>query len=256
MLKQFLVLIVSLMILTAAVVTAKAQTTFSGTFSGAQVVPPTTSTAVGSVTVILNDAETRITISLDFSGLGSNATAAHIHGPGGPGANAPVLFNLGSQGTNNGALGGLSAAVNPTQVAQLRAGKWYLDVHSTGFYGGEIRAQILPGSKAPVGEEPPLVIRAVAPAVYPAIARQARAGGRVLIEVKIDAKGKVTSAKAVEGHPLLQKVAEAAATQWQFDSGADGRVVRLTFTFIVGDGETEKISFIPPYEVEFISRRP
>ena len=256
MFKQFLALIACATILTVAGATAKAQKTFSGRFSGAQVVPPTESTAAGSVTIILNDAETRIRISLDFSGLGSNATAAHIHGPAGPGANAPVLFNLGSQGTTSGTLADLSAAVSPAQVAQLRAGRWYLDVHSTRFFGGEIRAQILASGEAPANEEQPTVIRAVAPAVYPVIARQARAAGRVLVEVKIDGAGKVTSAKAVEGHPLLQRVSETAAAQWLFASGADGRVARLTFTFIVGDGDADKISFIPPYEIEFVSRRP
>jgi hypothetical protein len=145
MLKKFLGLIAYLTILAVMAVTAKADSTFSGKLSGAQTVPPNASKAVGIGTVILNDAETRITISLDFSGLGSNQTAAHIHGPAGPGANAPVLFNLGSQGMTSGTFVNLSAAVSPGHVAQLRAGKWYFDVHSTKLFGGEIRAQILPG---------------------------------------------------------------------------------------------------------------
>ena len=145
MLKKFLGLIAYLTILAVMAVTAKGDTTFSGKLSGAQTVPPNTSTAVGLGTVILNDTETRITISLDFSGLGSNQTAAHIHGPAGPGSNAPILFNLGSQGTTSGTFVNLSAAVSPGQVAQLRAGKWYFDVHSTKLLSGEIRGQILPG---------------------------------------------------------------------------------------------------------------
>jgi hypothetical protein len=152
MLKKFLRLIGYLTILAVMAVTAKADTTFSGKLSGAQMVPPNASTAVGVGTIILNDAETRITISLDFSGLGSNQTAAHIHGPAGPGANAPVLFNLGSQGTTSGTFVNLSAAVSPGQVAQLRAGKWYFDVHSTKLFGGEIRAQILPGGEMPAND--------------------------------------------------------------------------------------------------------
>ena len=132
-------------------VTAKADATFSGKLSGAQMVPPNTSKAVGVGTVVLNYAETRITISLDFSGLGSNQTAAHIHGPAGPGSEGPVLFNLGSQGATSGTLINLSAAVSRAQVAQLRAGKWYFDVHSTKLLHGEIRGQILPGGDAPAG---------------------------------------------------------------------------------------------------------
>ena len=152
MLKKFLLLIASISILVVTAVTATADTTFSGKLSGAQAVPPNGSTAVGFGTVILNDTETRITISLDFSGLGSNQTAAHIHGPGGPGAYAPILFNLGSQGATSGSLINLSAAVTPRQVAQLKAGKWYFDIHSTKLFAGEIRAQILPGGEEPAND--------------------------------------------------------------------------------------------------------
>lgn len=152
MLKKSLVLIASISILAFSVVTATADTTFSGKLSGAQAVPPNGSTAVGFGTIILNSAETRITISLDFSGLGSNQTAAHIHGPAAPGAHAPILFNLGSQGTTSGAFGNLSAAVTPRQVAQLKAGRWYFDVHSTRLFAGEIRAQILPGGEVPAND--------------------------------------------------------------------------------------------------------
>ena len=152
MLQKFLLLIASISILAVAAVTVTADTTFSGKLSGARAVPPNGSTAVGIATVILNDAETRITISLDFSGLGSNQTAAHIHGPAGPGAHAPILFNLGSQGSTSGTFVNLSAAVTPRQVAQLKAGKWYFDVHSTRLFGGEIRAQLLPGGEAPAND--------------------------------------------------------------------------------------------------------
>ena len=104
-------------------------------------------------------------------------------------------------------------------------------------------------------EGQPTVARAVAP-LYPPIAKQARVSSKVVVEVTIDASGKVALAKAIEGHPLLQKAAEAGAKQWLFPSGTEGRTTRLNFTYIVGDGENDKISFIPPYEVEFVSRRP
>jgi len=151
MLKKFLGLSAYITILAAMAVTAKADESFSGKLSGAQAVPPNASKAVGVGTLVLNYAETRIAISLDFSGLGSNQTAAHIHGPAGPGSEAPVLFNLGSQGATSGTFINLSAAVSRAQVAQLRAGKWYFDVHSTKLLHGEIRGQILPGGDAPAG---------------------------------------------------------------------------------------------------------
>jgi protein TonB len=46
---------------------------------------------------------------------------------------------------------------------------------------------------------------------YPQIARQARAGGSVNVQVLIDETGKVISAKAVAGHPLLLAAAQQAA---------------------------------------------
>ena len=150
MLKKLIVFVALMIVVGTMAISARADTVFSGKFSGTQALPPNASKAVGSATVVLNDTETRITISLDFSGLGSNQTAAHIHGPARPGGIAPILFNLGSQGTTNGSLESLSAAVSPRQVAQLKAGLWYFDIHSTKLFGGEIRAQILPAAQAPV----------------------------------------------------------------------------------------------------------
>ena len=46
---------------------------------------------------------------------------------------------------------------------------------------------------------------------YPQIARQARANGPVNVQVLIDETGKVISAKAVGGHPLLLAAAQQAA---------------------------------------------
>ncbi len=49
--------------------------------------------------------------------------------------------------------------------------------------------------------------------VYPPIAKAARAFGTVRVQVVVDEKGKVTSAKAISGHPLLQQAAVQAAYQ-------------------------------------------
>jgi len=47
--------------------------------------------------------------------------------------------------------------------------------------------------------------------IYPPIAKQARAEGSVNVQVLIDEYGKVISAKAVRGHPLLLAAAQQAA---------------------------------------------
>ena len=51
---------------------------------------------------------------------------------------------------------------------------------------------------------------------YPPIARQMRAGGQVPVQVMVDETGKVMSAKATGGHPLLRQAAENAARQSRF----------------------------------------
>lgn len=51
---------------------------------------------------------------------------------------------------------------------------------------------------------------------YPAVARSAHASGTVAVQVMVDEEGKVISANAVSGHPLLRASAVAAARQARF----------------------------------------
>jgi protein TonB len=51
---------------------------------------------------------------------------------------------------------------------------------------------------------------------YPAIAKQAHANGAVSVQVLVDETGKVISAKAVKGHPLLLAAAQQAAYAARF----------------------------------------
>jgi TonB family protein len=52
--------------------------------------------------------------------------------------------------------------------------------------------------------------------IYPPIAKQINASGEVHVEVIIDEYGKVISAKAINGHPVLRSSAEEAAKKWVF----------------------------------------
>ena len=81
-LSKMLLLLLSLIVATyclIAVRTAQASQPFSGNLTGAQETPPTGSAGTGFGTVVLSDDQTMMTVNLSFSGLGSNATAAHIH---------------------------------------------------------------------------------------------------------------------------------------------------------------------------------
>lgn len=132
------------MVFTLTSFNARAQTTFTGTLSGAQEVPPNASAATGFGRVTLNAAETQITVSLNYNNLGTNQTLTHIH-RGAVGVNGPILFDLDPappQGGTSGTFTALTFSVTPAQVADLKAGLWYFNVHSTNFPGGEIRGQI------------------------------------------------------------------------------------------------------------------
>jgi len=64
---------------------------------------------------------------------------------------------------------------------------------------------------------------------YPPIARAAHASGTVTVQVTIDESGKVISAKAVGGHPLLQQAAVQAAYGARFTpTQLSGQPVKVT----------------------------
>jgi TonB family protein len=68
---------------------------------------------------------------------------------------------------------------------------------------------------------------------YPDGARAARASGQVAVAVTIDEEGKVISASAVSGHPLLRAAAEEAARASIFNPTTfEGRPVKVTGTII------------------------
>jgi hypothetical protein len=81
----------------------------------------------------------------------SAETSAHIHGPALVGQNAGAIFPLPLGSPKVGAVGPLT----PAQIADLSNGLWYVNIHTQGFPGGEIRGQILtgPGNCPPVSVE-------------------------------------------------------------------------------------------------------
>jgi hypothetical protein len=111
---------------------------FVATLNGAQEVPPTNSTGGGSATLLLSPDETEARVSLNFDGLSSGETAAHIHGPAGPGVSAPVLFPL-----PLGQVSDFQIMLTPSQVQNLKDGLIYINVHTNNFTSGEIRGQFL-----------------------------------------------------------------------------------------------------------------
>lgn len=99
----------------------------------------TAATASGALTLI----GSQLHYSITYSNLSGPGTAAHIHGPAGPGFPAGVLVPLNSPSGTNGTISGV-VTLTPTQLTYLLEGLTYINIHSTVNPGGEIRGQIWP----------------------------------------------------------------------------------------------------------------
>ena len=69
--------------------------------------------------------------------------------------------------------------------------------------------------------------------VYPASAKQMRASGQVPVQITVDESGRVISAKATSGHPLLRQAAENAARSSRFNPATvSGQTVKSVGTVV------------------------
>ncbi len=108
--------------------------------------PVTNTTATGSATFSL-EGDT-LHFDIRYSGLISNATASHIHGPASAAQGAGIMIDLGPYhigpfGSTNGTIAG-RVVLTPTQKNAVVSGLTYVNVHSAAHNGGEIRGQIAP----------------------------------------------------------------------------------------------------------------
>jgi hypothetical protein len=105
--------------------------------------PGITSSGKGMATASLDATTKTLSWNVDYSGLSGPATAAHIHGPADSGANAPIVVPF--SGNLTSPIKG-SATLTDAQIAQLEAGKWYVNIHTEANKPGEIRGQLVRGS--------------------------------------------------------------------------------------------------------------
>lgn len=116
---------------------AQAQIVYlQATINGAQETPPTGSTATGLGCFSFDPSTNIISYNITFSGLLGSETAAHFH-TGALGIAGPVIVVLPGGSPKIG-----TAALTPSQAAQLLASGLYTNIHSTVFSGGEIRGQM------------------------------------------------------------------------------------------------------------------
>jgi hypothetical protein len=115
-----------------------AMETFKGNLTNAAEVPPTTGSGSGTATVTLDTATKSINYNVTYSGLSGPAAAAHIHCGAAAGANSGVAVPFPSAASP---ITG-TATMTDAQIADLEAGKCYVNVHTAANKGGEIRAQL------------------------------------------------------------------------------------------------------------------
>jgi hypothetical protein len=104
--------------------------------SGANEVPPVTTSASGDGTISVSD-DGSVAGSVTTKGV--QGTAAHIH-IGAAGKNGPVIVPFTKEGDTYKAPAG--AKLNADQMQAFKSGELYVNVHSAANPGGEIRAQL------------------------------------------------------------------------------------------------------------------
>lgn len=112
--------------------------TFVFDLSGEQESPPIGTTASGGCYALLD--QPAATFSLTCVHNVQDATLMHIH-RGAPGENGDVVFDLGDPASPVTATW---TEMTPAEISDLLAGNFYINVHSAGRPGGEIRGQVLP----------------------------------------------------------------------------------------------------------------
>jgi len=133
--------------------------------------PPNASPGTGYAKAVYDDAAHTLKLHVDFADLIGTTTVAHIHAPtavagtgtaevatttpsftgfpvGVTGGTFDITLDLTDTGSFNGSFvtdnGGNAAGAEAALVAALTGGKAYLNIHTTVFPGGEIRAFFQP----------------------------------------------------------------------------------------------------------------
>jgi hypothetical protein len=128
---------------------------------GAQETPAEITLGTGTLTGSYDDVTNALSWSGSFANLNSGTTNAHFHGPAAVGV-GPAGVQVGMTastgdvfpiGVTSGAFSG-SATITDLQEADLLAGLWYVNIHTTTSGGGEIRGQVY----ATLVPEPPTLL--------------------------------------------------------------------------------------------------
>ncbi len=111
---------------------------FTAVLKGASEVPANASKGRGEVDVTFDTNNRTLSYTATYSGLSGPAIGAHFHGPAAIGVDGPVIVAVANAASPiQGA-----ATLTDAQIAELKDGKWYFNVHTKAFPGGEVRGQL------------------------------------------------------------------------------------------------------------------
>lgn len=116
----------------------------SGTLSGAAERPtPANTPATGTISGVYNNFNNRLEYTIRWTGLTNNPVAAHFHGPAGPEEVAPPVIGITGFPANTALSYTGTNTLTEDQERQLLEGKWYFNIHTPTYPGGEIRGQVI-----------------------------------------------------------------------------------------------------------------
>jgi hypothetical protein len=107
--------------------------------SGSEQVPALQNEASATLEATLEPGSLLLSWTLTHSGLSGPITGAHFHGPATAGQTAGVVLPI--SGVGDSPSSG-SVTLSAAQAAELRAGNWYLNLHTAAHPDGEIRGQV------------------------------------------------------------------------------------------------------------------
>ncbi|MBN1208130.1 MAG: CHRD domain-containing protein [Myxococcaceae bacterium] len=125
-------------------------TELTTTLSGAAEKPTAvTSTGSGTATVTIDGDS--LEVSGSFKDLQGTANAAHIHGPIKADGTGDIFCDLSVDAGLSGTIGGGTGAnacssktLSDANVEDFKAGKFYINIHTSSFGAGEIRGDLKP----------------------------------------------------------------------------------------------------------------
>lgn len=142
------------------------ETVYTARLSTDQENPPNMLTSRGVAEVLVDATAGRLRFAVRTTGMPMPPTGAHIH-TGPAGVDGPVLIGLSEGATPLTSEFVGTRPLTASTLADLEAGRWYVNIHSPAFPAGEIRGQILrPGERLYIGrmsgleEVPPTVTTA------------------------------------------------------------------------------------------------